>query len=230
MFFEWAKDLKTEMENAATHSNCPRLKMMRLVSTLDRKSFVLSPKRILILSCAFLIGLGILCWADQETQESGQPLELNRVYRLPLVSNVQWTDTGYDVQQSQEIHFRVSGGISLQVGNPMAYCGPDGYDLKTLQQPLQDNNIGAVIGKVVLLISIEIDEETGEEKRNEIEELFYIGSEQSVSMPLSGRLFLGINENLVEDNSGQFMVDIRLIHSQVVMSSVVSLSVVYPPR
>jgi len=228
MFFEWAKDLKTEMDNAATRSNCQRLKMMTIFSTLDTKSFVLSKKRILTLSCVFLIGLAVLCLADQETQELGQPLELNRVYRLPLVSNVQWTDTGYDVQQRQEIHFRASGGISLQVGNPMAYCGPDGYDLKTLQQPLQDNNIGAVIGKVVLLISIEIDEETGEETRNEIEELFYIGSEQSVSMPLNGRLFLGINENVVEDNSGQFMVDIRLTRSQVFIGSVVSLSVVYP--
>ncbi|MFC2163441.1 hypothetical protein ACFLT2_00425 [Acidobacteriota bacterium] len=166
---------------------------------------------MLIFSCAFLIGMGILCLAAQETQELGQPLELDRVYRFPLASNVKWTDTGYDVQQNQEIHFRATGGISLQVGNPMAYCGPDGYDLKTLQQPLQDNNIGAVIGKVVLLISIEIDEETGEETRNEIEELFYIGSEQRVSMPINGRLFLGINENVAQDNSGQFMVDIRLI-------------------
>ena len=71
-------------------------------------------------------------------------------------------DSGNVYLEGQEVHFRASGGISLQVGNPMAYCGPDGYDLRTLQQPLQDNNIGAVIGKVVLLISIEIDEETGE--------------------------------------------------------------------
>jgi len=174
-----------------------------------------SIKYFFILSGVFLIGPGILCLAAQETQELGQPFELDRVYQLTVASNTQWTDTGYDVQQSQEIHFRATGGISLQVGNPMAYCGPDGYDLKTLQQPLQDNNIGAVIGKVILLISIEIDEETGEELRNEIEELFYIGSEQRVSMPLAGRLFLGINENVVEDNSGQFVVDIRLTRSQV---------------
>jgi len=178
-----------------------------------------SKKRFFSLTCTFLVGIGILCLAAQETQELGQPLEPDRVYRLTVVSNTQWADTGYDVQQSQEIHFRATGGISLQIGNPMAYCGPDGYDLKTLQQPLQDNNIGAVIGKVVLLISIEIDEETGEETRNEIEEFFYIGSEQRVSMPLAGRLFLGINENVVEDNSGQFVVDIRLTRSQVLMGS-----------
>jgi hypothetical protein len=169
---------------------------------------------VLTLATAFLLGMGILCMAVQEEQEPGRQMESGRVYRLTVASNTQWTDTGYDVQQSQEIHFRASGGISLQVGNPMAYCGPDGYDLKTLQQPLQDNNIGAVIGKVVLLISIEIDEETGEETRNEMEELFYIGLEQKVSMPLNGRLFLGINENVVEDNSGQYTVDIRLTPSR----------------
>ena len=215
MSFEWASDLNLELEHIVTPSNFLRLKMIAKPSTLDTKSFMSSKKPAFKLTCAFLIGMGILCFAAQQTQELGQLLELDRVYRLPLASNAQWTETGYDVQQSQEIHFRASGGISLQVGNPMAYCGPEGYDLKTLQQPLQDNNIGAVIGKVVLLISIEINEETGEETRNEIEEIFYIGSEQEVSMPLSGRLFLGLNENVVEDNSGQFMVDIRLTRNQV---------------
>lgn len=215
MSFEWANDLNTESKKAATRSNCLRLKMMTKSSTLNTKSFVSSKKPMFSLACVFLIGMGILWLAAHKTQELGQPLEQDRVYRLLLASNAQWTDTGYDVQQSQEIHFRASGGISLQVGNPMAYCGPNGYDLKTLQQPLQDNNIGALIGKVVLLISIEIDEETGEETRNEIEELFYIGSEQRVSMPLDGRLFLGINENVVDDNSGQFTVDVHLTHSQI---------------
>jgi hypothetical protein len=166
------------------------------------------------IACVCLIGMSLLFLAAIEKQELSQPLEPDRVYQLTVSSNTQWTDTGYDVQQSQVVHFRASGGISLQVGNPMAYCGPDGYDLKTLQQPLQDNNIGALIGKVVLLISVEIDEETGEETRNEIEEAFYIGSEQRVSMPIDGRLFLGINENVVQDNSGQFVVNIRLTRGQ----------------
>lgn len=187
---------------------------MKIPGNIDLKSFMHLKKRLSGFSCAFLIGLIIFSLAAQEKQELGHTLEQDRVYRITVACNKQWTDTGYDVQQGQEIHFRASGGISLQVGNPMAYCGPDGYDLKTLQQPLQDNNIGAVIGKVVLLISIEIDEETGEETRNEIEELFYIGSEQKVSMPLSGRLYLGINENVVEDNSGKFIVDVRLTRDQ----------------
>lgn len=145
----------------------------------------------------------------QDQEPEGLKFLSGRVYRLTVPSNVLWTDSGYDVEGDQTLSFSASGGISLQVGNPMAYCGPDGYDLKTVQQPIQNKNIGSLIGKVVLLISIEVDEETGEETRNEMIEIFHIGSDRIVSMPISGRLFLGVNENVAEDNSGQFTVDIR---------------------
>ena len=147
----------------------------------------------------------------QGQEPAGLKFVAGRVFRLSVPSNVQWTDTGYDVEEDKALSFSASGGISLQVGNPMAYCGPDGYDLKTVQQPIQNENIGALIGKVVFLISIEVDEETGEKTRNEMVEIFHIGSDRIVSMPISGRLFLGVNENVAEDNSGQFTVDIRLI-------------------
>jgi hypothetical protein len=63
-----------------------------------------------------------------------------------------------------------------------------------------------LIGKVYFLISLEVDEETGEEIRNEREEIFYIGSANRVTMPMDGRLYLGINENLTVDNDGVFNV------------------------
>jgi len=153
-----------------------------------------------------------LTLSPQGQEPEGLKFVSGRVYRLTVPSNVQWTDTGYDVEGDQTLSFSASGGISLQVGNPMAYCGPDGYDLKTVQQPIQNENIGALIGKVVLLISIEVDEETGKETRNEMVEIFHIGSDRIVSMPISGRLFLGVNENVAEDNSGQFTVDVRLMN------------------
>ncbi len=133
-----------------------------------------------------------------------------RTLRISVLANTHWTDTGIDVVEGQEVYFKASGGISLQKGNPMAYCGPDGYDLKTVQQPIKDKNIGALIGKVVMLISIVVDEETGEEIRNELVEEFYIGSENNVEIPIGGRIFLGVNENVVEDNAGEFRVEMRL--------------------
>ncbi len=130
--------------------------------------------------------------------------EIEHIIKIP--ANVSWTDSGLDVSEGQEITFKASGEISLQKGNPMASCNPDGYNLKTIQQPLQDKNIGALIGKVSQLISISIDEETGEEIRNEIFKVFFVGLENRVSMPMSGRLLLGINENIVGDNDGEYTV------------------------
>jgi hypothetical protein len=145
-----------------------------------------------------------------QEQEKNSDLEWREVSRITVLGSVDWTDTGLEVKEDQEIYFSAQRQISLQRGNPMAWCGPDGMDRKTMQQPISDKNIGALIGKVVWLISIEVDEETGEEIRHEIIEKFYIGSANQVRMPISGRLFLGINENVVGDNSGEFEVIIYL--------------------
>lgn len=163
------------------------------------------------LSIGAILALFTHALSPQEQVAEGLKFASGRIFRITVPSNVQWTDTGYDVEEGQTLSFSASGGISLQIGNPMAYCGPDGYDLKTVQQPVQNKNIGSLIGKVVLPISIEVDEETGEETRNEMVETFHIGSEKIVPMPISGRLFLGVNENVAGDNSGQFRVDIRLM-------------------
>lgn len=125
---------------------------------------------------------------------------------ISVMSDVHWTDTGLDVFEGQEVYFRARGQISLQKGNPVTYCRPDGYNYQSTQQPLQDKNIGALIGKVYQLVSVEVDEETGEEIRNELEEVFYIGLANRIVMPMNGQLFLGVNENLVADNEGTFTV------------------------
>ncbi len=146
----------------------------------------------------FFLLAGLFCFFVEAENQIG--LEVS------VMSNVDWTDTGLDVVEGQELIFRAVGQISLQKGNPVTYCGPDGYNYQSRQQPLQDQNIGALIGKVYFLVSLEVDEETGEEIRNEREEIFYIGSASRISMPMDGRLYLGINENLVVDNDGVFNV------------------------
>lgn len=163
------------------------------------------------LVCCSVIGLvnrRIILGQDQ-VQSKGRFLRPGEWVEIVVPADKNWTDTGLEVLAGQRLIFRAAGGISLQRGNPIAYCGPDGYPLKTVQQPLKDQNIGALIGKVVKLISIEKDEETGEEKRNEIEEIFYIGRGRQIYLPLDGRLYLGVNEVVVGDNVGSFRVEIR---------------------
>ena len=140
---------------------------------------------------------------DLRLPRSGQEIFLD----VTVMGNKDWTDTGIEVFEGQEISFQAFGTIYLQKGNP-ARCSPDGYDLRTMQQPFPDRNMGSLIGKVAVLISMEVDEESGKETRYEIKEKFFIGAESRMRMPISGRLFLGINENLVGDNDGAFSVSI----------------------
>lgn len=142
-------------------------------------------------------------------EEEKQPVsDQEALFDVTVMGNRDWTDTGIEVQEGQEISFSAFGTVYLQRGNIKAYCGPDGYDLKTRQQPFADRNIGALIGKVSILLSIEIDEGSGREIRHEIKEKFYIGSDDKVRMPISGQLYLGINEDLVADNEGAFSVSV----------------------
>jgi hypothetical protein len=125
---------------------------------------------------------------------------------VQVVGNVAWTDTGIEVVQGQELAFEAEGRLSLQKGNPQAECGPDGYDLRTVQQPLTERNLGALIGKVVVAVTVVKDEKTGEERVEEVAELFFVGARNRVAMPTTGHLFLGINELIVGDNAGEFTV------------------------
>jgi hypothetical protein len=122
--------------------------------------------------------------------------------------NAAWTDTGIEVIQGQEVEFAAEGTLSLQKGNPQADCGPDGYDLRTIQQPQPDRNLGALIGKVVIAVTVIKDKKTGQEKMDEAAEFFYIGARCRVEMPAKGRLFLGINEIVIGDNAGEFTVTV----------------------
>jgi hypothetical protein len=146
-------------------------------------------------AAVFLTGLAILASASE-----------TRTIVVP--GSAAWTDSGMDVVRGQAISFEAEGTISLQKGNPQAGCGPDGYDLRTVQQPLPDRNIGALIGKVVIAVTVIKDPDTGKERSEEAAELFYIGAGCKVEMPAKGRLFLGINELVIGDNAGEFTVAI----------------------
>jgi hypothetical protein len=127
---------------------------------------------------------------------------------IVVPGNAAWTDTGLDVASGEAISFEAEGTISLQKGNPEAECGPAGYDLLTIRQPVPGRNLGALIGKVVIAVTVTVDEKTKQEKRDEVAELFYVGPKNLVEMPAKGRLFLGINETVIGDNAGEFRVTV----------------------
>jgi len=130
------------------------------------------------------------------------------VKQIEVPAAMGWVDTGLEVKEGDKLEFLASGTISCQKGNPIANCGPEGLDLQTPQQPLSEKNLGALVGKVVKVLSVTKDEKTGEEIREEVFKVFYIGTGAEVEMPLEGQLYLGVNDNVYADNEGKFMVSI----------------------
>jgi hypothetical protein len=150
------------------------------------------------------VAVGRLAPAPQDQAAVPTPLPLEQ--NIAVAADAGWVDTGIDVGPGQEIRFTAAGEIDLQRGNPEAKCGPGGLDIITVDQPVPNANLGALVGKVVQLVASRVDEDSKLEIRDEIFVLFLIGSEKTVTVPIKGRLYLGVNENVLKDNGGSFSV------------------------
>lgn len=107
---------------------------------------------------------------------------------LTLAATSQWVDTGLTVRQGQRVGFETSGTITLRGDELQA--GPAGAvsGASAPNAPIPTIPAGALIGRI-----------GGGEP-------FGIGNQSSVPMPAGGRLFIGINDDSVADNRGQFVV------------------------
>jgi len=121
-----------------------------------------------------------------------------------------WTDSGLNVKKGEEYFFQADGSISLQKDNPVAACGPEGLALRTMQQPLLDQNLGALICRVREKVEVVEDKKSGEKVARDVGEMFFVGKENRIAFPADGRLLFGVNENVLDDNDGVFEVRIYL--------------------
>jgi len=159
------------------------------------------------LAAAAALGALVLHSPGQFPSRLQLPLEaplLEKTVDVPAESG--WVDTGIDLRAGEVVRFAAAGEIDLQKGNPGAVCGPGGIDLVTSDQPIPNSNLGALIGKVVQLVAERVDEDSGLEIRDEVFYLFLIGEDASVAVPFKGRLYLGVNENVLRDNGGAYSV------------------------
>ena len=100
---------------------------------------------------------------------------------------VPWTDTGITVRRGQTLRFDVSGGPVFI--NRTLQSGPAGVGGTRSGTPLESAQNGALIGKVG----------TGQP--------FLIGTNNGdIRMDGTGKLMIGINDDLFDDNSGSFQV------------------------
>lgn len=155
---------------------------------------------------ALLGGLALPSAARRQSQAQDRPAPVPLEKTIAVAGDAGWVDTGIDVGPGDELRFTATGEINLQKGNPEAVCGPGGIDLVTVDQPVPNVNLGALIGKVSQLIAKRVDSDSGLEIADEAFVLFLIGPEAAVPAPFKGRLYLGVNENVLKDNSGTYTV------------------------
>jgi hypothetical protein len=102
--------------------------------------------------------------------------------------NQQWIETDLDVREGETLNFRVAGEVEYA---PNARVTPAGVARRSPggpEVPIPSAPAGALVGRI----------DNGQP--------FLIGRNTSVRMPANGTLFLGINDDNVTDNSGDFRV------------------------
>jgi hypothetical protein len=102
-----------------------------------------------------------------------------------------WTDTGIDLRRGQEIRFRASGKVRW---GPDRSDGPGGEGGRhsNPNRPLPDRPGAALIGRI-----------------GAGDDVFFIGSDEGpIRVRDGGRLYLGCNDDFLQDNSGSFRVTV----------------------
>lgn len=109
---------------------------------------------------------------------------------LTVPATTQWSDTGITVRQGQFVTFSASGQIQFS-SNPADTAGPAGATNQRYEPraPIGSVLAGALIGRIGAGRPFGIGDQT-----------------TPLAMPATGRLFLGINDSNLRDNSGQFTV------------------------
>ena len=131
--------------------------------------------------------------SDSSSSSSGtsqRPSGL-REREVPVVAAVAWTDTGIDVRAGRDIYLNSTGRIHW---GPNRQDGPAGErsSPRNDARPIPGRPAAALIGRI-----------------GEGSDIFFIGAESGpIRMRESGRLFLGINDDMLNDNSGAFRVTV----------------------
>jgi small nuclear ribonucleoprotein (snRNP)-like protein len=110
---------------------------------------------------------------------------------IVVTSKQQWTPTGITVRQGDTLTFSSTGEVRLS-GNEDDVAVPAGARSGRVapDSPIPATLAGSLIGRIG----------TGQP--------FGIGNQTTIMAPASGRLFLGINDGHLADNSGEFRVEI----------------------
>ena len=104
-----------------------------------------------------------------------------------------WTDTGVFVNQGDIINFNAQGEVQLSTGGEDVAGTAGARSGRTASNsPLPSTIAGALIGRI------------GNSAP------FGIGNQRQITAPATGQLFLGVNDDYLQDNSGEFRVRVSV--------------------
>jgi hypothetical protein len=104
-----------------------------------------------------------------------------------------WTDTGIDVRVGDTITFDAQGTVRISNDrNDIAGVGGTLSGRREANAPLPNQVAGALIARIGNSAPM------------------FIGNRRSVRAPFSGRIYLGINDDYLNDNSGDFQVTVAV--------------------
>jgi hypothetical protein len=118
----------------------------------------------------------------------GRPAGM-RERQAVVSANTPWNDTGIDVRQGQVIYFEATGTVTW---GPSRRDGPAGERNSPVNpnRPMPNRPAAALIGKV-----------------GPGDDFFFIGADTgAIRVRTSGRLYLGVNDDVLNDNRGNFRV------------------------
>jgi hypothetical protein len=125
------------------------------------------------------------------TDAGGRPFGL-RERQVVVSADVPWNDAGIDVRAGQTIYFEATGQVRWGRDRRDGPAGENNSP-NNPGRPMPNRAGAALIGKVGLNSN----------------DPFFIGDETgAIRVRASGRLFLGINDEFLQDNAGNFRVTV----------------------
>jgi hypothetical protein len=116
---------------------------------------------------------------------------------IDVPGNSRGTDTGIDLRTGDSVTITATGSITAgrRAGNVTPDGGRVGFGSIAGTYPVSSAGVGALIGYIRLT-------------NGQITQPFAVGSQQTITAPADGRLFLLVNDDNYSDNSGSFNVRI----------------------
>ena len=136
-----------------------------------------------VLTRAELIGSGVD--APRAVATTGEEIRVEGTAR--------WTDTSINVRAGDTLVFDADGTVRLSDNsNDVASAGGVLSGRRAPDAPFGNQPAGALIGRI------------GNGSA------FFVGDRRSVRAPATGRLYLGVNDDYLEDNAGDFQVRVTI--------------------